>query len=854
MKKVIFFGLFLCLLLLLGCREQSKEQILQQGIEFVNAGNRQAAITLFKSALEKDPNYLDARLQLGLAYFHLDKLDFAEKELDKALRQDPANRDISLHLAQIYKKTNRLEKALSELSRLERDLPNNVVVLVGLGECYALKEDQAASEQKFRQALTLEPNNLEARLGLIQVLYSTNREESGSSLLQETIADHPTKSAPYYLQYRLALQTADHDLAIASLRHIRAIDAKDLTAVYLLGLLLVDSGDVDSARQLASELKTANPESPAALRIEGLADYLQGNHEKALLALQKSLTSMQDVGGYYFVGLTHYQLKQYEQALSNFQKTLDFAPNNEPARLMLAQTLFSQQRMDDSVRAAQAILDKNPHSAVAHNLLASIYLQQRKYDQAMVHLDKAIEIQPNLPLAHVKKGLFNFATGKVRSGELDLQNAVAVAPELLNTRLLLASHYLRVKNYPQALKTLQAGINTSPDSAVLYNLMAAAYFAQKKNSEAIDCLNKAKSIKPEYLAPYYNLAGYYISRHDYHAAVREYQQALKSVPNNLSTLVRLANLYELTGDQSQAEANYQKASTIGDPGGFLAYASYLNRSGQKDKTYNTLKAGQGLYPDNPDLIRALGSNLENRGEFNEAIKLYLLLAKSSPQDSLPLLLNAYLKNGDLAAANQLASRAVSEQPAAELGYLMQSVIHEYRKDWPAAEESLRRGIANCKQNSSLKMKLAGVYNAQGDHQRALQIYDEVLLTNPEYVDAAFAKGVTYERQGNKLKAQELYRSVLAIEADYTPALNNLAFLYLHERGDHKEALRLATQAFRNQPENPAIIDTLGLALLKNGQPEKALVLLEKAAQLRPQDPVIQDHLMQARQSAAKKSN
>jgi putative PEP-CTERM system TPR-repeat lipoprotein len=854
MKRVVFFCLFLCLLLLLACREQSKEQILQQGIEFVNAGNRQAAITLFKNALEKDPNYLDARLQLGLAYFHLDKLDFAEKELDKALRQDPANRDISLHLAQIYQKTNRLEKALSELSRLEIDLPNNVVVLVALGECYALKEDQTASEQKFRQALTLQPNNLDARLGLIQVLFSTNRAESGSRMLQETIADHPTKSAPYYLQYRLALQTADHDTAIASLQRIRGIDANDLTAAYLLGLHLVDGGDVNAARQVASELKTGNPEHPAALRIEGLADYIQGNYEKALLALQKSLTSMQDVGGYYFVGLTHYQLKQYEQALSNFQKTLDYAPNNEAARLMLAQTLFAQQRMDDSVRTAQAILAKNPRSAAAHNLLGSIYLQQKKYDQAMVHLDKAVEIQPNLPQAHVRKGLFNIVTGKVRAGEVDLQNAVAVAPELLNSRLLLASHYLRVQNYPMALKTLQTGINTSPDSAILYNLMAAAYFAQKKDGEAVDCLSKAKSIKPEYLAPYHNLAGYYVSRHNYPAAVKEYQQALQSVPNNLPTLVKLANLYEITGDQAQAEVNYQKASATGEPGGFLVYARYLDRSGQKDKSLNLLKAGQAAHPDHLDLIRALGSNLESRGQFGEAIKLYLLLEKNSPQVSLSLLLNAHLKNGDLAAANQLANRVVSEQPAAEFGYLMQFFIHEYRKDWAAAEDSLIRGIASCREHSALKMKLAGVYNGKGDSQRALQIYDEILLKHPEHVDATFAKAATFDRQGNKLKAQELYRSVLAIDADYTPALNNLAFLYLSERGDNQEALRLASQAFRNQPEDPAIMDTLGYALLKNGQPGKSLVLLEKAAQLRPQDATIQDHLLQARQGAAKKSS
>jgi len=37
-------------------------------------------------------------------------------------------------------------------------------------------------------------------------------------------------------------------------------------------------------------------------------------------SLQKSTAKMQDLPGYYVTGLTYYQLKQYEQAVSSFQK------------------------------------------------------------------------------------------------------------------------------------------------------------------------------------------------------------------------------------------------------------------------------------------------------------------------------------------------------------------------------------------------------------------------------------------------------------------------------------------------------------------------------------------------------
>ena len=82
-------------------------------MEFVKAGNYQAAVSLFKDALEKDPNYTDARLQFGIAYLETSKLDKAENELEKVLRQDPDNYEVTLRLAQIYLQTERSDQGHS---------------------------------------------------------------------------------------------------------------------------------------------------------------------------------------------------------------------------------------------------------------------------------------------------------------------------------------------------------------------------------------------------------------------------------------------------------------------------------------------------------------------------------------------------------------------------------------------------------------------------------------------------------------------------------------------------------------------------------------------------------------------
>ncbi len=390
-----------------------------------------------------------------------------------------------------------------------------------------------------------------------------------------------------------------------------------------------------------------------------------------------------------------------------------------------------------------------------------------------------------------------------------------------------------------------------PDSALIYNYLAAAYFAQKNSSEAIASLNKAKSLKPDYLAPYYNLANYHVSRRDLPAAINEYQLALKAVPNNLMTNLKLAELYELTGDKERAESHYKQANATGEVPGCLAYAAYLQRSGKRDQSLEVLKTGQAAHADAPALIKALGVSLEASGQSDEAVKMYARLESLAPGNGNPLLIAAHLRKGNAAAANEIAARVVSEKPNAEYGYLLQAAIHEHLKEWPAAEDKLKRGIALCKPNLALKMKLAGLYSGQGKQDPALQLYDEILREQPKFAPAVFAKGAIFDVRGNKAKALELYKSALDLDENYAPALNNLAYLQMEGYGNPKEALQLAIRAFRLMPEDAGVIDTLGYALLKNGQAEKAVSFLEKAARLRPDDATIQAHLAQAYKAAGK---
>ena len=101
------------LLFTVSCSGESnkpKEQLLSEGIKMVEDDNARGAVVLFKNAIEKDPNYFEARLQLAKAYYKLRNIESAEKEIQKVIRQNPSLKEAHIELARISLQKREPEK------------------------------------------------------------------------------------------------------------------------------------------------------------------------------------------------------------------------------------------------------------------------------------------------------------------------------------------------------------------------------------------------------------------------------------------------------------------------------------------------------------------------------------------------------------------------------------------------------------------------------------------------------------------------------------------------------------------------------------------------------------------------
>ncbi len=843
MQRFLILFIFL---FVVSCGGQSKEELLQEGYRLSSEGNFRGAVVLYKNALEKDVNYIEARVGLAEAYLSSGNFDRAEKEFQKVLLQNPSQTDILLQLATVYIQKRQPEKALLELDKYHAENHETAESLVIYGRAHGASGDIESAENFFKKALQLDSGSVTPRLNLAKVYLQKNDFAQAKRYLQEVISIDSKEIEAYYLLANIETRAGDREAALQIYQTLGQIDPKQVQAFYMSGILQMDLGDLDAAQVSVDKLLGSFSDRPEGSRLNGLLLYRQGQYEEAKVALETSLKTQQHLLSYFFLGLSYYGLENYEIALNQFQKALDLNPGFERARILVAMTLLKQKRLDDAIIAIQKVLRTNPNNAYAHNILGSAYLADGQYDKGMAELEAATELDPTLADAHMKRGIFHLSKGQGAEGEADLVKAVAAAPEVLNGRLMLVTHYLRQKNYSAAIQNLQDGMDGSKADALLNNYLAAAYFSQKKPEQALAALEKAKQVNPEYLTPYFNIASYHASQSKYDKAIAEYQQVVVKDSRNLRALLGIAALYNVQGKEADLDKIYKPIEATGTEQGFVAAARYQLKKKDMVETLAIVDRGLEGHKTSAPLLELKGGLHLQQKQLDNAESTYIKLSGLAPERGNSLLVRLYLSSGQADKAEQLISAVMNSDADKEYPYLLSSGLLRSQKDLTGASEILQKGIATVANPVRLQMQLGRIYEQEGQYQQAEQLYQRITDAAPRFSPAYTSLGFIKERNGNKGEARDFYKKSLKYDQKNVPALNNLAYLLVDNFGDNKEALTYAMSAYRLQPNDPRIMDTLGYILVKNNRASDALNLLEKANELLPEIPAVALHLAMAK--------
>lgn len=216
-----------------------------------------------QDAVKKDPKDVTALLSLAQLQLAQDRFHEAEETCQKVLRLDVKNQEARKVLAQSAIRQGNYDMAMIFLTAVDGEQSRDSNVLNMLALVYLSRDDSGNAMRLWKQALTLNPNDISVRMNM-GVMYLKYRLLSQASAQFERVL----KVAPNHqdAQLHLAIVNAsrgDHEKSIETYKTILSKDKDNPLALYNLAVSEKALTRYDDALDTLKDYIKASPEKSA---------------------------------------------------------------------------------------------------------------------------------------------------------------------------------------------------------------------------------------------------------------------------------------------------------------------------------------------------------------------------------------------------------------------------------------------------------------------------------------------------------------------------------------------------------------------------------------------------------------
>ncbi len=198
-----------------------------------------------------------------------------------------------------------------------------------------------------------------------------------SRLVQE-----PTHAGSHYILGLIAHRLGQGGAAIELLGQAHALDRREATYLYALGIALLEAGRDDISRQCFQNAVVLSPDFASAHNNLGVT--LAADEPPA--------------------------------AIASFRRAIALDPGMADAHYNLAKALRGLGRLDEAIAHYRRAIALQPGLAAAHNNLGIALAQQNRLDEAVHAYSAALQIEPALADAHYNLGTALLTQGDFAAG------------------------------------------------------------------------------------------------------------------------------------------------------------------------------------------------------------------------------------------------------------------------------------------------------------------------------------------------------------------------------------------------------------------------------------------------------
>jgi len=694
--------------------------------------------------------------------------------------------------------------AIIQLKNALQHDPGHIDSRLLLGTVYLRMGNAEAAEKEFGRAGQLGAESSRWLLGYGQALLMQRKyREVLDKLLPDDSLDASTRASVLALRGQAWLLQGDKDKAAAAYQQALALDPKNMLVRLARVRMLVEERDFAQALVDASEVVKAYP------------DNAEGHLTKAEL---------------------HRQLKQLDQAETEFKRGVELSPQNPRGYLGLGMVHVMQRKPDQALADIALLRKKFGEPPAANYIHALAAYQKGDLDTATEQLQLVLRAVPDQIQAQLLYGVVSYSQGKYQLAEDYLARVHSQLPDEPMVGKLLAATRMKLNNPRHAISVLERLLPGNPKDPQLMALLGTAYMQSGNNSKGAEYLGQAVELAPDQALLRTQLAVGQLAGGDTPSAISELEQAVNLGQDVLQADVLLVMSYLKAGEHDKAmEVGKKLQARMPDspiPVNILGLA-YL-----ADKQFDKARASfeQALKLDKNFVIADM--NLARlalvQGDRDSAAKHYQAVLAKQPDHQQAMLGLASLARarGDQAAMEKWLTRAHDSAPGAVQPTLLLAQML-LKKGEALKATSLLNGLSTDDQQQPQVLRMRGMALIQaGQYSNAVRSLELLTQKRPDYIEGWFQLGRAQAASGDLGAARTSFKRALSLDGSDKQPLLRMALGELELKARRwDDALTQAQQLQQQFPKLPTGFELEAAAYRGLGRMDKALEALGQAVRV-----------------------
>jgi protein O-GlcNAc transferase len=298
---------------------------------------------------------------------------------------------------------------------------------------------------------------------------------------------------------RRAHQIGNRSEAVRLCREVLRANPKDFDALYLLGYLHSQSGQLEEGERLIAEALKVNPHSSDAAYNRGCILQALARHADALDCFDQALSINSNfLDALANRGISLLALKRPADALATFDRALQVKPDDAESWNSKATALLELGRAGEALASLGRALALNANLANGWSNRGVALHRLGRHAEALTSFAKSLAINPNSFAALSNRGSTLLDLNRHREAIQDFDRALALNPDYLEAYINRGISFTALKQLDQALANFSQALKAKPNSIeALYNRISTLMVMRRFEDAAKDCESLLK-LDPDY--------------------------------------------------------------------------------------------------------------------------------------------------------------------------------------------------------------------------------------------------------------------------------------------------------------------------------------------------------------------